>query len=253
MRLHALIADTENRPSKTVDVIRGIVRDTQYSIGEHTSNLNDALKLAVTGKYDLLIIINRAPGYIASKLLRLLSEEDQQIPAIVISEVDDCPRMRECFLLGVVDFLSVPLNRSDLLGAFARAESLVHTQLIDDEYRMAVDESIASLVRNEENSSLIADLEEFLIDSKDQPATVESAADYFGFNKDYFGRCFKAKTGSTFGEFYKGFQIRYACHLLETGQFKVQDISSLLGFYSADYFTRVFKKYTGKIPSEYRK
>ena len=70
---------------------------------------------------------------------------------------------------------------------------------------------------------------------------------------DYFGRYFKAKTGMTFGEFYKGFQIRYACNLLETGQFKVQDISSLLGFYSADYFTRVFKKYTGKLPSEYKR
>ncbi|MBP5260664.1 MAG: helix-turn-helix domain-containing protein [Clostridiales bacterium] len=253
MRLSVLIADSENRTDKIVESIRSAIGGTQYSASLHTSALNDAYDAACEGSCDLIVIINRAPNYIASRLLRLLSEKEVYVPAIVISEVDDSPRMRECFLLGVVDFLSYPFENDDLLEAFARAEELVHAQLVDDEYRSAVEDSLKDIARTQSNASLIDDLEEFLTGNREQPATVEIAADHFGFNKDYFGRYFKAKTGMTFGEFYKGFQIRYACNLLETGQFKVQDISSLLGFYSADYFTRVFKKYTGKLPSEYKR
>ncbi len=253
MRLSVLIADSENRSDKIVDSIRAATSGTQYSASAHTSSLNDAFDVISEGGCDLIVIINRSPNYMAAKLIRLLSEKEVYIPAIVISEVDDSPRMRECFLLGVVDFLSYPFENDDLLEAFSRAEEMVHAQLVDDEYRAAVEDSLKNIVRTPQNRSLIEDLEEFLINSRSEPATVETAADHFGFNKDYFGRYFKAKTGMTFGEFYKGFQIRYACNLLETGQFKVQDISALLGFYSADYFTRVFKKYTGKLPSEYRR
>ena len=53
----------------------------------------------------------------------------------------------------------------------------------------------------------------------------------------------------TFGEFYKGFQSDYARRLLESGQFKVLEVSRLLGFSTPDYFTRVFKKHTGETPS----
>ena len=64
---------------------------------------------------------------------------------------------------------------------------------------------------------------------------------------------FKSKFGMTFGEFYKRFQISYAKRLLESGQFKVLEVSRLLGFSTPDYFTRVFKKYTGIAPSVMKK
>ena len=86
-----------------------------------------------------------------------------------------------------------------------------------------------------------------------QTATVELAADHFGFNRDYFGRYFKTKFGLTFGDFYKGIQIDYASRLLESGQFKVLEVSGLLGFSTPDYFTRVFKKHTGHTPSAFKK
>ena len=86
-----------------------------------------------------------------------------------------------------------------------------------------------------------------------QTATVELAADHFGFNRDYFGRYFKSRFGMTFGDFYKSLQIGYAKRLLGTGQFKVLEVSRLLGFSTPDYFTRVFKKHTGSTPSALRK
>ena len=137
--------------------------------------------------------------------------------------------------------------------ALSRAGSMIHAQRIDAEYQSALEESLSELPHTEQNAPVIAKLEDFLKKASDLTATVEIAADYFGFNRDYFGRYFKAKFGLTFGDFYKGFQMRYAKRLLESGQFKVLEVSRLLGFSSPDYFTRVFKRHTGITPSAYRK
>lgn len=126
---------------------------------------------------------------------------------------------------------------------------MVHEQLIETEYRAAVDHVLSELPDSEELQPVAEKLRAFLLKMEHQSATVELAADYFGFNRDYFGRYFKSKFGMTFGEFYKSFQIDYARRLLESGQFKVLEVSRLLGFSTPDYFTRVFKKHTGDTPS----
>ena len=59
--------------------------------------------------------------------------------------------------------------------------------------------------------------------------------------------------GMTFGDFYKKFRIKYAEKLLLSGRYKVYEVSSMLGFSSVDYFTTVFKKLTGKTPSELKR
>ena len=56
----------------------------------------------------------------------------------------------------------------------------------------------------------------------------------------------------TFNSFYNRFRIEYAKELLETGKFRVCEISELLGFSSVDYFTGVFRRQTGLTPTHYR-
>ena len=253
MKLQILVADSGERAAKHLNSLLSVLEDTDYTVGKYTANLNDAVGLVLSHQYDILLCMNRAPEFIAAKLLRLTGIAEQRMPAIVISEQDDSQRMRECFLLGAIDFLAEPLPPEDLLTALARAASMIHEQLIESEYRKAAEQALADLPNTEESQPILDKLKAFLQKMEHKTATVELAADYFGFNRDYFGRYFKNKFGTTFGDFYKDFQIRYAKRLLETGQFKVLEVSRLLGFSTPDYFTRVFKKHTGMTPSVIKK
>ena len=47
--------------------------------------------------------------------------------------------------------------------------------------------------------------------------------------------------------------MEYAKLLLSSGHYKVGEVSELLGFASPDYFSRVFRKVTGSLPSQYKK
>lgn len=252
MKLKILIAGSGGTSTRELNYLHSVLEDTDYTLAQYAADLNDAVKSVLDNSSDILICLNRSPDFIAAKLLRLTAGR-RKLPVIVISEQDDSQRMRECFLLGAIDFLSEPIPPEDLLSALARAASMIHEQIIETEYKATVEHCISALPQRDEIQPLVEKLRTFLMSIQDQTATVELAADFFGFNRDYFGRYFKNKAGMTFGDFYKSLQIEYAERLLETGQFKVLEVSRLLGFSTPDYFTRVFKKYTGKTPSDLKR
>ena len=125
--------------------------------------------------------------------------------------------------------------------------------VIDYEYKRAADEFFSAVDFPDKSDKFVSELKSFIMDSSKITCTTEYAADKFGFNKDYFGRLFKAKVGMTFVEFYKRFRVCYAERLLRSGRYKVREVSEMLGFASVDYFTTVFKKITGKKPSDLKK
>ncbi len=64
---------------------------------------------------------------------------------------------------------------------------------------------------------------------------------------------FKAQTGSTPIDYRNSIRIRYAIMSLVQGNKTIEAISEALGFESATYFRRIFKKAVGCTPSRYNK
>ena len=64
---------------------------------------------------------------------------------------------------------------------------------------------------------------------------------------------FKKYTGLTIVQYFTKVKINYACNLLEKTNYTTLDIAGRIGFDSLSHFNRVFKKLTGKSPTEYKK
>lgn len=69
----------------------------------------------------------------------------------------------------------------------------------------------------------------------------------------YLSTLFKKETGVTVTEFVNRRRVRQAIRLLNSGHLQVQTIARLCGIPDVNYFSKVFKKQTGKSPQEYRK
>ena len=156
-------------------------------------------------------------------------------------------------MLGAIDYLTEPALEEDIRGALQRAAKAIGKKLMSTEYSKAMKQVLGNLNVPKGSESFVDKLRELLIKTQGTAITVEAAADHFGYNADYFGRYFKAKTGLPFSEFYKDLTMCYARLLLGSGHYKVNEVSDMLGFASSDYFTRVFKKVTGELPSQYKK
>ena len=72
-------------------------------------------------------------------------------------------------------------------------------------------------------------------------------------NFDYLNSQFKKYTGDTIFRFLNGYRIEESKCFLKSGQYSNAVIASMTGFQNEFYFSKVFKKYTGITPSEYKK
>lgn len=68
----------------------------------------------------------------------------------------------------------------------------------------------------------------------------------------YLSSLFKQETGQTLTEHVNQKRIKHAMQLLKTTQLQVQTIAQYCGIVDVHYFSKMFKKYVGKTPKEYR-
>ncbi|MCM2533822.1 AraC family transcriptional regulator [Neobacillus pocheonensis] len=66
-------------------------------------------------------------------------------------------------------------------------------------------------------------------------------------------RQFKKETGQTITEYINKLRIKEALKIMENENMSITDIAQMVGFNDVNYFTKVFKKFNGFTPSEYRK
>lgn len=72
-------------------------------------------------------------------------------------------------------------------------------------------------------------------------------------NEEYFSKLFHKYAGCTFKEYVMEQRLRQAQRLLKHSKLSVSLIASRVGYDNFSYFSRAFKKATGKTPQEYRK
>ena len=94
-----------------------------FVMTSHTSDPSRAVAVASAGDCDLLLCINRPSAVIASDLLKRSAKARLSVPTLVISRVNAAGDMRECFLLGAVDYLIEPVMEDDIRAALKRADS----------------------------------------------------------------------------------------------------------------------------------
>ena len=100
-------------------------------------------------------------------------------------------------------------------------------------------------------SDSIADAIAFIHDNLTEPIQLEDAAACCGLSLSRFKVKFKEETGATPREYINHVKIEQAKRLLEAGR-SVTDAALDLGFTTSNYFSVIFRKYTGKTPTQYQ-
>ena len=82
--------------------------------------------------------------------------------------------------------------------------------------------------------------------------SVNALAKELYLSRPYLSERFKAESGESLTDYILREKTTEARRLLDYTDKSLTSISSYLGFSSPSHFSRVFKKYTGMLPSEYR-
>ena len=83
--------------------------------------------------------------------------------------------------------------------------------------------------------------------------SLEDAADYVGFSREYFCRFFKQHMGLTFLRYLNEVRISHAGRLLSSTDLSISEIMNTCGFTNQTIFNRLFKEIYGMTPRQARK
>ena len=103
------------------------------------------------------------------------------------------------------------------------------------------------------NTDLVIQTAKSLLIQTQKPRSMEAVADELGMGYSKFRKLFKHYTGMSPGQFQLQHRIVKAANLLRQNELSISSIAYECGFVTLPFFTRMFKKKTGKNPSEYRR
>jgi len=85
-----------------------------------------------------------------------------------------------------------------------------------------------------------------------EDVSIQSLSQQYYTNPSYISQLFKKEIGETFTAYIAKLRIAYACELLRGTNLLVGEVAEKSGYMDYFYFTRMFKKFMGKTPSQFR-
>lgn len=82
--------------------------------------------------------------------------------------------------------------------------------------------------------------------------SLKTQAALLNVNASYLSTLFKKETGQTLTDYVNKKRVEHALFLLNSSSMQIQTIAQYCGIPDVNYFTKIFKKYVGKTPKEYR-
>jgi YesN/AraC family two-component response regulator len=107
--------------------------------------------------------------------------------------------------------------------------------------------------KKEKRDPIVDFVQEYLQTHYTQDITLDLLADKLNISRSYLSTYFKEKTGIYFIDYVNSFRIQKAKQLLAKSDIKIHEAAAQVGYQNINSFNRMFKKFTGVTPSEYRR
>lgn len=106
---------------------------------------------------------------------------------------------------------------------------------------------------DEHMAAYIRDAVRYIEENYSQDCRLETVAKHVGITPDYLSRLFKSNMNKTFNTYLTEVRMEVAKRLLVEGSITIGETAEKTGYQNIAYFSKVFKKYTGKTPFDYKK
>lgn len=201
----------------------------------------EAVQKAGELKPDIVIMDINLPkmnGLEAIKEIQDKAEEGRQIYIVIVTGYDDFSYCREALRLRVSDFILKPID-FDNLGIVIKG---------------LVEKVMSNPRRKKITSGTMRKITEWMeehLEKEDMSLTL--LAEQMNMNPTYISQLFKKEMGIGYHTYLNQIRVEKACRYLTETDAPITSVAELVGFSDYRVFTKVFKSFVGKPPSQFRK
>ena len=110
-----------------------------------------------------------------------------------------------------------------------------------------------SIYNKDYKNRIVIHVKKYINEHVEEKLALNKVADVFNISPNYLSVLFSKYSETGFTDYINQQKVEAAKNMLSSCDYKIYEISDLLGFESAFYFSRVFKKITGISPRDYIK
>lgn len=147
-------------------------------------------------------------------------------------------------------FQEVVMSTEQLLGEHAKRNGFVYPYTTISQAEKALLATLSSLEQEQSSKygRYVRQMLQYIHKHYQSEINLNILAGELRITAVYAGQIFKKETGETFAAYLTKYRINKAVRLLESGAYKIGEVSEMVGFQSVPYFSKVFKRITGKSP-----
>ena len=209
-------------------------------VGEAASGI-EAINTIDELKPHIVFVDIRMPFMDGIEFSKLAIERYPKLKIIVLTAFDDFEYARQCVGIGVCEYLMKPITRNEITEVLKKIKTSLDANPPDDEPETS----------DAETSGGMEKIAKFISENyTDSEMNLTSVAARFGFNSSYLSRRFKAEMGMSIIDFLT------KCRMEKAMEYAAEHTlmyvaAKQVGIPDPNYFSKCFKKYTGKAYSEW--
>ncbi len=210
-------------------------------------------------KVDIMLCDIEMPGESGLKLLEWVRNQGYQTECIFLTCHEKFDYAQKALQLKGMDYLIKPIPYDELQDVLLKAVEVICRQNQDNKYLEYGKNQLAeikSMVLKEESATdvqkVVAEVKKYIWEHFQEELSAEVLAKQVFISADYLYRIFKKQEGVTIGEYITNAKMLYASEILKNTEIGVSNAAMLSGYSNYCYFTKVFKKYYGMTPSQYK-
>ena len=217
-----------------------LTRREGWEVAGAYENAADALKYLAVNQVDVMITDIKMPEISGLELIARIRERDKKTAIIILSGYSNFQFAQRAIELGVSRYLTKPTNPRELICVLEETEK-----------------KLGGKQEKEEDSGKIPNLfvqkaADYIKLNYSEKISIKEIADQLYLSPNYLSELFKKHTGKTISEYLTEYRLEKACQLLDHAEYRVGDVSGMVGIHDGRYFSNMFKKKYGIAPSEYR-
>jgi two-component system, response regulator YesN len=247
VKLKALLVDDE------VPILQNLSRVLNWErIGVEVTGMArngaEALRILEEHSIDIMLSDIRMPVMDGLTLVREMRSKGMSTAVLLLTGYQEFEYARTALRYGVKDYINKPIHYEMLERTVHDIAEHIRKSRETTEYVEVKEENHARKTAEQ----LMLQAGHYIKYHLGHDLSIETTAQHLGISSSYFCALFKNHFGITFVEHVTRQRVESAKQLLDSTEISITRIGQSLGYQERRYFTKVFQKYTGMTPSEYR-